>query len=139
VAARRPGPELCVGAVVVDRGRLLLVRRANPPAAGRWSIPGGRVELGERMATAVERELAEETGLRGRCGDLIGWVERTDPPHHYVIVDFRVGLIDPPEAATAGDDAAEVAWVALGDVAGHDLVPGLAGFLADYGIIAGGS
>jgi 8-oxo-dGTP diphosphatase len=132
-----PGPELCAGAVVVAAGRLLLVRRGRPPGAGQWSVPGGRVRAGERLRDAAVRELHEETGVRGECGDLVGWVERIGADHHYVIFDFRVVLLDPPSAAVAGDDAAEVAWVPLEDVGGQDLdlVAGLADFLADHHVI----
>jgi 8-oxo-dGTP diphosphatase len=127
-------PELAVGAVVTDADRLLLVRRGRGAAQGRWSVPGGRVERGETLAEAVVRELAEETGLEGVCGPFIGWVERIDEEHHYVIMDFQVAVLD-PHAAVAGDDAAEVAWVPLIDVAEWSLVDGLAEFLADNDII----
>lgn len=127
--------ELCVGAVVVHDGRLLLVRRGRGAGVGLWAVPGGRVERGETMATAVVRELAEETGLQGRAGPALGWVERIDAEHHFVIVDFVVDLIGPPDAA-AGDDAAEVAWVPLADVAAWPgLVPGLAEFLVEHGVL----
>jgi len=131
----RPRPEICVGAVCVAGGRLLLVRRGRPPARGSWSVPGGRVEGGETLAAAVVRELREETGLHGVCGPLVGWVERIRPDHHFVILDFAV-TVARPEAAVAGDDAAEVAWVPLGDVRGWDLVEDLADFLADHGVLA---
>ncbi|MEL7209109.1 MAG: NUDIX domain-containing protein [Actinomycetota bacterium] len=127
-------PELCVGAVVVDDERLLMVRRGHGPAAGTWSIPGGRVESGETMAEAVVRELREETGLDGLCGGLVGWIERTEDDHHHVILDFRVDLLS-DAVPSAGDDAAEAAWVPLSDVADRRLAPGLAAFLADHGII----
>ena len=99
-------PELCVGAIAVDEGRLLLVRRGRGQAAGAWSVPGGRVEAGETLAEAVLRELAEETGLEGVCDELVGWVERMGPDHHYVILDFAVTVLEPREPR-AGDDAAE--------------------------------
>jgi len=127
-------PEVCVGAIAVDDERLLLVRRGRGPAAGEWSVPGGRVEGGETLAEAVVRELAEETRLEGICGQLVGWVERIDEDHHFVILDFAVTVLDPTTPA-AGDDAAEAAWVALGDVAELRLVDGLAEFLHDHGIL----
>lgn len=128
-------PILGVGAVLVDHDRLLLVRRGRGPAQGEWSVPGGKVEVGETLAEAVTRELREETGLEGVCGPLLGWAERIEPEAHYVILDFAVTLIG-DDQATAGDDAAEVAWVALAEVAQLRLVDGLAELLHDNGIIA---
>ena len=130
-------PELCVGAVVVEGGRLLLVRRGQPPEAGAWSVPGGRVEGGETLAQAVVRELAEETGLVGDAAEVLGWVERIGPTHHFVIVDFRVRVRGVGEHPVAGGDAADAAWVPLDEVATLALVEGLAGFLADRGMLAG--
>jgi 8-oxo-dGTP diphosphatase len=129
-----PRPELCVGAIAVHDGRLLLVRRGRPPGAGRWSVPGGRVERNELLAEAVARELYEETGLVGVCGPLVGWVERFAEDRHFVILDFEVTVLD-DTGAVAGDDAAEVRWVPRADVVELDLVDGLAEFLADHGII----
>jgi 8-oxo-dGTP diphosphatase len=128
-------PEVCVGAVVVEDGRLLLIRRGRGPAQGEWSVPGGRVEAGELLAEAVVRELAEETGLEGVCGELIGWVERLGEDHHFVILDFAVTLLDPEADPVAGDDAQEAAWVPLHEVAEFQLVEGLAEFLHDNAII----
>ena len=130
-----PRPEVCVGAVVVVDDRLLLIRRGHGPAAGEWSVPGGRVEAGETLAEAVVRELREEAGVEGVCGELLGWVERIDAEHHFVILDFTCTLLDDREPV-AGDDAAEVAWVPLADVAEQRLVEGLAEFLHEHGIIA---
>ena len=129
-----PTPEVCVGAVVVDDERLLLIRRGHGPAAGEWSIPGGRVEAGETVQEAVVRELAEETALEGVCGELIGWVERLDADHHFVILDFAVSLLEAREP-TPGDDAVEARWVPLWDVAEMALVDGLAEFLHDHDIL----
>ncbi len=129
-------PELCVGAIAVADGRLLLIRRGHGPAAGEWSVPGGRVEGGETLAEAVVRELAEETGLEAVCDDLAGWVERISDDHHFVILDFRVTVLDHPETELrAGGDAAEAAWVPLDEVAHLRLVEGLAEFLHDHGIV----
>ena len=132
------GPELCVGAIVVDDDRLLLVRRGRGRAAGSWSVPGGRVQAGETLAEAVVRELAEETGIEGVCGAFVGLVELldddTDAPHQ-VVLDFEVTLLEASEPH-AGDDASEARWVLLADVADYQLATGLAEFLHDHRIIA---
>ena len=128
------GIELCVGAVLVDDERLLMVRRGNEPATGLWSIPGGRVEPGEALPEAVLRELREETGVDGLCGDLLGWVETIDDDRHLVILDFAVTTLDPVEPR-AGDDALDAAWVPLDEVGERPLVPGLGQFLVDVGVI----
>jgi mutator protein MutT len=123
-----------VGAIVVVDDCLLLIRRGRDPGAGEWSVPGGRVESGETLAEAVVRELAEEAGVEGVCGELVGWVERVGHDHHYVILDFACTLLDDREPV-AGDDAVEVAWVPLTDVAEQPLVDGLAEFLHQHGVI----
>jgi acetyl-CoA carboxylase carboxyl transferase subunit beta len=128
-------PEVCVGAIVVDDERLLLIRRGHGPAGGTWAVPGGHVEAGETLAEAVVRELVEETGLEGVCGELIGWAELIGDDSHHVVFDFAVTLLDAGEPQ-AGSDAAEAAWVALGDAAELALAPGLAEFLHEHGIIA---
>jgi ADP-ribose pyrophosphatase YjhB (NUDIX family) len=128
-------PEVAVGAVVVDDDRLLLIRRGRDPGAGLWSLPGGRVETGEALAAAVERELLEETGLTGRCGPFVGWVERIGAGYHYVILDFVVE-VDDVSSARAGDDAAGVAWVPMAALrTWPDLVPGIVAFLDEHGLV----
>ena len=127
-------PQVCVGAVAVDADRLLMIRRGHGPAAGSWSVPGGRVEAGELLAEAVVRELVEETSVEGVCGELVGWAERFDGDEHYVILDFRVDVLEGTQPV-AGDDAAEARWVPLVEVADLNLVDGLAEFLHEHGII----
>jgi 8-oxo-dGTP diphosphatase len=127
-------PLVCVGAIAVADDQMLLIRRGWGPAAGEWSVPGGRVEAGELLAEAVVRELAEETGLEGVCESLVGWVERIGDGYHYVILDFAVTVLS-SEAPTAGSDAAEARWVPLDQVPGLNLVEGLAEFLHDHGIL----
>ncbi len=128
------GPELCVGAIVVDEDRLLMIRRGRGPAQGEWSVPGGHVQLGETLAEAVVRELFEETGLEGVCDHLVGWVERFDDGRHFVILDFAVTVLDANDPR-AGDDAAEAAWVPSSDVTSLHLTEGLAEFLHDHGYL----
>lgn len=128
-------PEIAVGAVVVHEGRMLLIERGRGPARGQWSVPGGRVEWGETLAEAVEREVREETGLDVTCGPCIGWVERIGPGYHYLILDFRATVREPSAALQAGDDASDAAWVPLVDLPRTDLVAGLYDFLTEHGVI----
>jgi ADP-ribose pyrophosphatase YjhB (NUDIX family) len=133
-AGSRSRPEVAVGAVAVRDDALLLVRRGRGPAAGEWSVPGGRVEPGETLHAAVVRELLEETGLEVVVDRFLGWVERIGVDFHFVILDFAVTVLgDTPPVA--GDDAAEVMWVPLGDVTELRLVDGLCDFLRDTGVV----
>ena len=127
-------PEVAVGAIVRHSGELLLVRRGRPPGEGEWSVPGGRVEPGEMLVEAVVRELAEETGLRGVCGSMVGWVERISDDTHFVILDFEVMVIGDTEPVAASD-AIDARWWPLADVAKLPLVDGLAEFLHDHDVI----
>ncbi|MGC1512573.1 MAG: NUDIX domain-containing protein [Acidimicrobiales bacterium] len=129
-----PGPEICVGAVTIAEGRLLLVQRGQDPGRWEWSVPGGRVQMGETLAEAVIRELREETGVEGLCGQLLGWVERIDDDRHFVILDFLVDVLD-REEPVAGDDAIAARWVHLHEVAEMNLVEGLAEFLHEHGVL----
>ena len=128
-----------MGGVALIADHLLMVRRANPPEAGKWSIPGGRVEPGETLREAVEREVREETGLRVECGAFMGWTERIGSEHHFVILDFyvepeaKLGEMDEPRA---GGDASEAAWVSVCDLPELDLVRGLIRFLEDHGVLS---
>ncbi len=125
----------CVGAVVHDaRGRLLLVRRANPPARGLWSVPGGRVEPGEDDGTAVVREVAEETGLAVTPVRLVGSVLRDAPDGSvYVIADYLCEVTGGTLAA--GDDAADAGWFDAAALETLPTSPGLAEALAGWGVL----
>lgn len=121
----------CVGGIVFDRrGRLLLVRRANEPGRGLWSVPGGRVEPGEDDHAAVVREMAEETGLRVRPWRLVGVVRRGP----YRIADYLCTLDDEAEEGRllAGDDADDARFVDTAAFAALPLVPELAETLAGW-------
>jgi 8-oxo-dGTP diphosphatase len=130
-----PEPSIpCVGAIVHDqRGRLLLVRRRNPPAAGQWSLPGGRRERGESDADAVRRELREETGLEVSPGAWAGRVVRGPYDIHDYHCVATGGLL------RAGDDASEVRWVTRSDYDELDtrgaLVDGLTATLRSWGCL----
>jgi len=101
---------VCAGAVVRDAGgRLLLVQRGHPPGAGRWSLPGGRVENGESPAAAAAREVAEETGLTVEVGELLATVTIGD----YLVHDFAATVTG--GELRAGDDASDVRWCSLAD------------------------
>ena len=127
-------PELCAGAVAVDHGLLLLVKRGTDPGKGLWSLPGGRVESGESVVAAVVREFREETGLEGVCGPFVGWVERMGAEHHFVVMDFLVTALEDGEPV-AGGDALEARWVASEELASMDLSDGLFDFLVEHGVL----
>ncbi|GGL08619.1 NUDIX hydrolase [Sphaerisporangium melleum] len=125
----------CVGAIVIDgAGRLLLVRRGRPPGEGLWSLPGGRVEPGEPDTVALRRELLEETGLVITAGPLAGTVERPGPGGVvYEIHDYFATAAG--GTPVAGDDAADVGWFALDELAGLPLTSGLADALTTWRVL----
>ncbi len=122
-------PRVGVGAVILDGERVLLARRGRAPSAGKWSIPGGLVHLGERLEEAAVREVQEETGLRVRLLGLCGVIDRVVRDgdavrYHYVIIDYVAESVG--GRLEAGTDAAEVRWVAVGDLGQYDCTEGLA-------------
>jgi 8-oxo-dGTP diphosphatase len=123
----------CVGAVIKDPdGRLLLIKRGHEPGAGLWSLPGGRIEPGETDQQAVAREILEETSLSVRCGRLLGTAELPGPEGAVIHVSDYLAVVTGGELA-AGDDAADVRWVAAVDMAGLPLTSGLAEYLTAWG------
>jgi 8-oxo-dGTP diphosphatase len=106
-------PALAADCVVFDReGRLLLIRRKNPPFQGQYALPGGFVDYGERMEEAALRELKEETGIDGKLIGLVGVYSRPDrdPRGHCVSAAYLIEASQ--QKAVAGDDAAEAELVA---------------------------
>jgi 8-oxo-dGTP diphosphatase len=107
-------PLVGVGAVVVEEGRVLLVRRGRDPLKGHWTLPGGVLELGESLAAALAREVMEETGLAVEPVELVDLVDRIHREgdrvrYHYVIADYLCRVTG--GALQAGSDADAVRWV----------------------------
>ena len=105
-------------------GRVLLVRRAKPPLEGRWSIPGGTVELGETLEHALVREMAEETGLEVEPLEVLTVFDRieregAEVAFHHVIVDYLCRRVS--GEARAASDALEVAWATADELGRYDL------------------
>jgi 8-oxo-dGTP diphosphatase len=118
-------PTVAVAAVIFDpAGQVLLVRRGRPPGQGLWTVPGGKVEAGERLADAVVREVREETGLEVTCGPLVTVVERIGEGWHHVILDYAAELRG--GTLRAGDDVSDARFVPRGGLAGLALTEGLA-------------
>lgn len=122
-------PRVGVGAVVLDAGRVLLVRRGQPPLAGKWSLPGGLLELGETTAEAVVREVAEECGLTIRVGEVAGILDRVVRDaegrirYHWVLVDYVASVVS--GTLCAASDADEAQWVEVDEVERLDTTDGL--------------
>ena len=131
-------PLVGVGAIVFNRGRVLLVRRAKDPRGGQWSLPGGLQKLGETVAEAACREVMEEASLAIHVlglADVVDLIERDDGDgagdaaggddgagrvrYHYTLVDLVACCDD--DAVRPGSDAAEVAWADVGALAGYGL------------------
>jgi ADP-ribose pyrophosphatase YjhB (NUDIX family) len=107
-------PFVGVGAIIIEDGRVVLVKRGHPPLAGEWSIPGGVLEVGEMLREAAQREAWEETGLTVQPSDLLGVYDRVlrdesgRTMYHYVLVDFLCQRLS--GETQAGGDAVEVRW-----------------------------
>ena len=106
-SAAKPAPAAAVGVVCLRGDEVLLVRRGTPPRLGEWSLPGGRIEYGERAIDAARRELMEETGVTADLHGVLDVVDGLFPEieRHYVLIDFlATWVFGQPRA---GDDAAE--------------------------------
>jgi len=113
-------PIIAVGGVVIHGGRVLLIRRGQPPLEGRWSIPGGILEIGETIASAIERELKEETSVSVRVMGLLEIYEKVlrdsdnRAQYHFVILDYICEFVEgTPDAA---GDVTDAEWVSEADL-----------------------
>ena len=110
-----------VGALIVQNGRVVLIKRVKAPLLGEWSIPGGMLELGETTRQGAEREALEETGLEVRATELLGVFDRIVREgertlYHYVLIDFLCEAVS--GELRASGDAADARWFTLEEIAG---------------------
>jgi 8-oxo-dGTP diphosphatase len=122
-------PMVGIGAIIFRDDRVLLIKRGNSPALGKWSIPGGLVELGETLETAVRREVLEEVGLDVKVLDLCAALDRVilddggRIEYHYVLLDF---LCEAPADGNpvAATDAEECLFIPLSELSSYELTRG---------------
>jgi 8-oxo-dGTP diphosphatase len=120
-------PIVGVGAVIVQDGNVVLVKRKYEPLAGQWSLPGGRLELGETLEAGLAREMLEETGLEVEVGPIVDVFDRIllDPErrvrYHYVLIDYLCRPVG--GSLTHGSDVAAAEFVAPGDLERYRLTP----------------
>ncbi|ACD96853.1 NUDIX domain-containing protein [Trichlorobacter lovleyi] len=116
-----------VVAVIIDeQERVLLTRRSIPPFKGMWVMPGGKIDLGEPIATALRREVDEEVGLEIEVGSLINVFEHVTPGEencHYIILFYRCRPVH-YDLSHNLDEVSEAIWVARGDLAQYDMPEG---------------
>ncbi len=119
-------PRVAAGAVVIHQNKVLLVLRGQPPSRDMWAIPGGRVELGETLAAAAEREVLEETGLQVQAGEVIytfDSIHHDDAGrvlYHYVILDVLARPLNPDQPLCPADDVLDARWFTLAEVNSPD-------------------
>ncbi len=118
-------PLVGIGAIIICNGKILLEKRKGEPGRGKWTVPGGLVELGESAEQTVIREVREETNLEVEQPELIDVVnsvttdENGEIKYHFVIADYFVKLKG--GMLKAADDAAELSWVKFSEVENYDL------------------
>ena len=122
-------PLPSVGAVVFNGDKVLLIRRGQEPSRGKWSIPGGVMELGETVRETARREVMEECGVEIEAGDVIEVRDAIVPDKagrirfHYVLVDVIARYVS--GELRVGSDVEDARWVSKEDIVGFDLTPGL--------------
>ncbi len=126
-------PHIGVGVLLVRNKHLLLVERKYDPDAGYWSIPGGHLDLGERVEAAAEREAYEETGFKVKVSELAGIIDKImydgngEIEYHYVLINYFVEQIDgdPNQPPRAADDALDARFVPFDDLKDYKLTESL--------------
>jgi 8-oxo-dGTP diphosphatase len=118
-------PVVGIGAVIIKEGEIALIKRGNEPSKGKWTIPGGLVELGENLKAAVIRETKEEVCLDVENPQLIDVVDNIDldeqgkVKYHYIIIDYLVHVKS--GNIQAASDAEELRWVPFVEVESYNL------------------
>lgn len=131
-------PMVGVGVLIERDGRYLLIKRAADPDKGMWSVPGGLVEVGEKVKDAAAREALEETGLRVEIVERLGVVDkimRDDEGrvrYHFIIVQFLARIVE--GEVKAMDDALEARWAEPSEFRSYELTVSLREFLREIGL-----
>ncbi len=132
-------PRVGVGAVIIRDGHMLMVKRAKEPSKGKWSIPGGGIELGETLYEAAKREVYEECAIKVEIERLLDATERIIRDrdgrisYHFVLIDFLGRYVS--GEARAQSDAGDCRWVAIKEIDSLDIPPNLRAMLKRNGII----
>jgi len=118
-------PSVAVGIILFNpQKEVLLIKRANPPAQGLWTLPGGKLKFGESLEQACIRETKEETGLNIQTVQLVEIVEHIAEGFHYVIFDY-LGNIKDSALAIPGSDALDVRWINMNEIRNYETTQGL--------------
>lgn len=129
-------PVIGVGGIAIEEGRLLMVQRVRPPYAGMWSLPGGKLDLGETLESALIREMREETGLDIAVSGYAGLLESIYPDNsnnHYVILDYFIKVLG--GTLHPADDAADARWFELEEIPTIPTTPMLVESLERFGVL----
>ena len=121
-------PLVGVGALILQRDRILMAQRGKEPGKGSWSLPGGALKVGETLKDAIRREVLEETGLAVDPRHVFEVFERIvrdrdgAAEYHYVLIDYLCRVTG--GTLEAGDDVSAVEWVRMRDLAGLEITEG---------------